>query len=33
VRYARVWGHSGFDGQQVGPEHVLADKDIVELHS
>lgn len=33
VRYARVWGHSGFDGQQVGPEHVLADRDLVELHS
>ncbi|HZI82968.1 MAG TPA: TGS domain-containing protein [Casimicrobiaceae bacterium] len=33
VRYARVWGHSGFDGQQVGPEHVLVDRDVVELHS
>jgi ribosome-interacting GTPase 1 len=33
VRYARVWGHSGFDGQHVGPEHVLADRDVVELHS
>jgi ribosome-interacting GTPase 1 len=33
VRYARVWGHSGFEGQQVGPEHVLADRDVVELHS
>ena len=33
VRYARVWGHSGFDGQQVGPEHALADRDVVELHS
>jgi ribosome-interacting GTPase 1 len=32
VRYARVWGHSGFDGQQVGLEHVLADRDIIELH-
>ena len=32
VRYARVWGHSGFDGQQVGLEHVLADRDVVELH-
>ena len=32
VRYARVWGHSGFDGQQVGPEHVLADRDVLELH-
>jgi len=33
VRYARVWGHSGFDGQQVGVEHALADRDIVELHA
>jgi len=33
VRYARVWGQSGFDGQQVGPEHVLADRDVVELHA
>ena len=33
VRYARVWGHSGFDGQQVGLEHVLDDRDVVELHA
>ena len=33
IRYARVWGHSGFDGQQVGPEHVLADGDVIELHA
>jgi ribosome-interacting GTPase 1 len=33
LRYARVWGRSGFDGQQVGPDHVLADGDIVEIHS
>ena len=33
VRYARVWGRSGFDGQQVGPEHVVADRDVVELHA
>ena len=32
LRYARVWGRSGFDGQQVGREHVLADGDVVELH-
>lgn len=32
LHYARVWGHSGFDGQQVGAEHVLADRDIIELH-
>ena len=33
LRYARVWGHSGFDGQQVGPEHVLTDGDVIELHA
>lgn len=33
LRYARVWGKSGFDGQQVGREHVLADGDVVELHA
>jgi len=32
VRYARVFGHAGFDAQQVGPDHPLADGDIVELH-
>jgi ribosome-interacting GTPase 1 len=33
LRYARLWGSSGFDGQHVGREHVLADGDVVELHS
>jgi ribosome-interacting GTPase 1 len=33
LRYARVWGHSSFDGQHVGPEHVVDDGDVVELHS
>jgi ribosome-interacting GTPase 1 len=33
LKYARVWGKSGFGGQQVGREHALADGDIVELHS
>jgi hypothetical protein len=33
LRYARVWGRSGFDGQQVGREHVVEDGDVVELHS
>jgi uncharacterized protein len=33
LRYARVWGRSGFDGQQVGREHALADGDVVELHT
>ena len=33
LKYARVWGKSGFDGQHVGREHRLEDGDIVELHS
>jgi ribosome-interacting GTPase 1 len=33
LRYARVSGHSGFEGQHVGPEHRLADGDVVELHT
>jgi len=33
LRYARVWGKSGFDGQQVGRDHRLEDGDVVELHT
>lgn len=33
LRFARIWGHAGFEGQQVGPDHRLADGDVVELHS
>ncbi|MDQ2962134.1 MAG: TGS domain-containing protein [Pseudomonadota bacterium] len=33
LRYARIWGHSGFEGQQVGHDHCVADGDIVELHA
>jgi hypothetical protein len=32
LRFARVWGRSAFDGQQVGPDHHVADGDVVELH-
>ena len=32
LKYARVWGHARFDGQQVDRDHVLADRDVVELH-
>ena len=33
VKSARVWGSGAFDGQTVGREHVLQDKDVVELHT
>ena len=33
LKYARVWGKSGFGGQQVGREHPVADGDVVELHA
>jgi ribosome-interacting GTPase 1 len=33
LKFARVWGSGRFDGQQVGPEHCVADRDVVELHA
>lgn len=33
LRFARVWGHAKFDGQQVDRHHVVADRDVVELHA
>jgi len=32
LRFARIWGAEVFDGQQVGPDHVVCDGDLVELH-
>lgn len=32
LKYARAWGDSEFDGQQVGADHVVEDGDILELH-
>lgn len=32
LKSARIWGSGVFDGQSVGREHILHDKDIVELH-
>jgi ribosome-interacting GTPase 1 len=33
LKFARIWGHARFEGQQVDRHHVLADQDIVELHT
>jgi ribosome-interacting GTPase 1 len=33
LKSARVWGSAEFDGQTVKRDHVLADKDVVELHA
>ncbi len=32
LKFARMWGKEGFDGQQVGPEHLVTDGDVLELH-
>jgi hypothetical protein len=33
-RYSRIWGPtSKFPGERVGPDHVLGDQDIVEIHT
>jgi ribosome-interacting GTPase 1 len=32
LKFARMWGVDVFDGQQVGPEHLVTDGDLVELH-
>ncbi len=32
-RFARVWGSTTFDGQQVGRDHLLVDGDVVEIHT
>ncbi len=33
LKFAKVWGTSARDGQSVGREHLLADRDLVELHA
>ena len=33
LKYARIWGSSLFDGQQVDRDHLLSDRDVVELHA
>ena len=32
LKFARIWGKDVFDGQQVGPDHVVSDGDLIELH-
>ena len=32
-RFARLWGSGKFSGQQVGADHPVFDRDVVELHS
>ena len=32
-KYARLWGGGKFNGQQVGRDHVLADGDVLEIHT
>jgi ribosome-interacting GTPase 1 len=33
LKFARIWGDDVFDGQQVGPDHLVTDGDLLELHS
>jgi ribosome-interacting GTPase 1 len=33
LKSARIWGTGVFEGQSVGREHVVHDKDVVELHA
>ncbi len=32
LKFARVWGHTKFDGMKVTRDYVLKDRDVVELH-
>jgi len=32
LKFARIWGAEVFDGQQVGPDHLVSDGDLIELH-
>ncbi len=32
LKFARMWGAEVFDGQQVGPDHLVNDGDLLELH-
>lgn len=32
MKFARLWGHSRFEGQQVHKTELLRDRDVVEIH-
>jgi ribosome-interacting GTPase 1 len=32
MKFARLWGSEKYDGQRVERDHVLEDKDIIEIH-
>ena len=32
LKFARIWGTAVFDGQSVKRDHILHDKDVIELH-
>jgi hypothetical protein len=32
LRFARLWGHTRFEGQSVEKGHVLEDRDVIEIH-
>jgi len=32
MKFARLWGHSRFEGQQVHKTEVLCDRDVIEIH-
>jgi len=32
LKYVRVWGSGKFDGQQVPTDHILLDRDVIEIH-
>ncbi len=32
MKFARLWGHTRFDGQQVHKTEILQDRDVVEIH-
>lgn len=31
-KYAKIWGEGVYDGQMVERDHILQDKDLIEIH-